>query len=442
MLEDLAKENGKIMEVPILKDVLAWQKTMGAFIGVEQLARWQKEKLGIIPSSRALESGDGKVMSFLGQGAWLLNKFTPTLSDLKTYAAIGGWCTFSEGDTDFIYKGKLPDGTKIQTPSDITDFLELAGNRFEQVLRCISPMGISQNEAMPYFIVVEDSMWAERIVQKLDKPNWKDELTQAFKSNAKQISESLIKNWLSVATGSPRSNVFFFYTSEIQPYLDEAVAELNSHLRSKDAKDILENAAVLAMYTGFWLSALKRIQKFSNKFATRTLAQNTEAIIAEVDSHFQLRGSEEVLIAPYFAKYPYGVKTGSQNDNRLMNAVAFFQPRTVNQEKRLVPNFTLPSDDVLNIGKRKLFVANLFNSLESETIYLLGNSILVEAVSSLSWNTRARNIMQQLTLIPKEGGHIDTFSGKPIDQSYTNQAKDLLGELVLILDEIYQKVGY
>lgn len=431
------------LTTPEISDVLDWQSTVASLVGIEQYKRWQREPWKIAPNAKPLEAGDKKLMRILGRGAWQTSKVTPHIKDMTPLIAIGGWCTWSEGDTQLIYKGELPDGPSITKPSDIIDYLYNNGNRWEQVVRCIGPMGISENQAIPYYIVVEDSLWAERIAEKLKKPEWTDDLQKGFKKHAQETSEGLIRRWLSVVSANERKDVYFFYTSDMKSILENAVNDFAQFLQYEKSQEIVQNMPILTMYTGFWLEAIKKIGTFRNSDRICTVSKNAEAVISEVETHFRLRGDEEKYVGNFFWNNQPADKTKRDNPNKDIYVAGFFQQRVPDSNKRLRYAYSLPNRDVLSFANRSFYVQKLRDMVQNnDKVYPFCNPVCLEAIATLYWNSESRTLLKTLTMLPKEGLITNPNSGKAVDSSYTNGAKNILMKLILYLDDVYQTVGY
>ncbi|MBI3980935.1 hypothetical protein HY345_02965 [Candidatus Microgenomates bacterium] len=429
------------LRTPEVKDVLGWQKIISYYVGSEQFNKWQKEPFEMAPNARPVIASDNKFSRLLGVGMWQVNKFTPTLNELTTTIGLGGWCTFSEGDTQSIYEGKFPDGRTISSAREIIDFLYQSGNRWEQVVRSISPLGISQNEAVPTFIVIEDSLWAERISTRLGKPEWKDELQNGFKAHAQETSEQLIINWLAQTSGTKRK-IFFFYTSDLGEYFTDALEEFKSALPYRESREILDNMPVILMYTGYWLKMLKRIGLFRNSGEIYRMPESANALIAEVDSHFRLRGKENDYLGSFFWQNPPGAKD-KDNPNRKISMAGYFQPRIPNENKKLLPAYTVPYWQTVNAGNRAQWIVGMTRSVVSaEKIYPYANPVAMEAISSLCWDPEARSLLEYLTLLPKDGLEVKQNSARAVEGMYLRDAKLTLLKLLGKLNDLYKTVGY
>lgn len=437
------------IKIPDIGTVLRWQQnSIAAVIRTDQLKKWQSDPWQMDENAKGVADGNRELMQILGQGAWNINKVTPGLSGKYPLIGLGGWCTWSEGDTTSIYKGQLPNGQKIASPGDLISFLYESGNRWEQVIRCIGPLGsrrsgIVANE-IPYFIVVEDSLWASRIAEKLGKPEWQQTLEQGFKQHAKETSEDLIRKWLSFVSGYKRNDIYFFYTSDITGLIDTALDRFSAALQYPEGKNLVKNMPVLLMYTGYWLDLIKQVYLFKNSspYSSTVVTKDTRAIISEVDTHFKLRGEEERLVGGFFWRNKPGERR-DDNPNKEIYLAGFYQQKVATPNKKMVPAYALKYNETLNYGNRRTFIQSMLDSVNNtDKVYPFMNPVCLEVLSSLYWLPEARYLLNKLTLLPKEGMQIKQNSQKAVDTFYKTDAKKILYCLIDYLNDLYKSIGY
>lgn len=437
------------LKTPDPASVLGWQRNaVGAVIRTDQLKKWQTDPWQMDENAKSINDSDRELMQILGPGAWNINKVTPGLNGRYPLIGLGGWCTWSEGDTASIYAGRLPNGQEVKSPDDLISFLYQSGNRWEQVIRCIGPLGFRQNgivaSEIPYFIVVEDSLWASRIAERLEKPEWQQALEQGFKEHAKRTSEGLIRKWLSFVSGYKRNGIYFFYTSDVPDLIDTALDQFADSLQYPEAKNLVKNMPVLLMYTGYWLDLIKQVYRLRNSssYSSTIVTKDTRAIISEVDTHFKLRGEEERFVGGFFWRNKPGERR-NENPNKDIYLAGFYQQKVATANKKMVPTYALKYDETLNFGNRTTFIKKMLDAVtNADRVYPFMHPVCLEVLSSLYWLPEARFLINKLLLLPKEGMQVKQNSQKAVDTFYKADAKKILYCLIDYLNDLYESIGY